>query len=355
MASEDNPDRPEGEQPSKWEPPSPTAKKRLQKCFEHAGKQMSQDNFDYATELFGQCVMGDPTNHVYVQSFLGNLRKKYHDNKKGASLAQLKERRTRTAVKKALAKSEWYDSDTQRRGGPEGESLGRAHADRHGHRVGGIDGRFRLAGFLRVRNGLPQERLDMNSKDPEVNRLCGIVLGKRRVFDQAIVCWHRVEQARPDDDEPKRAIASLAVEKTIIKSDDSDPMKISARGQPGSQQQSQEDLTPEERLRRKLAKDPKDLASYNELAQFLVNADRYREAEEALSRALKVSTGDHELREKLNDVQVRHLRHRYLQADKRAKESGSEEAKIELKKLYKALNQKSWTTPSIMPGNFPLT
>jgi tetratricopeptide (TPR) repeat protein len=195
--------------------------------------------------------------------------------------------------------------------------------------------------------------LELNNKDPEVNRLCGIALGKRRMFDQAVACWHRVEQARPNDEEAKRAIGTLAMEKTIVKSDDNDPMKISARGQPGSQQQSQEDLTPEERLRRKLAKDPKDLASYQELAQLLANADRYPEAEEALSRALEVSNGDHELREKLNDVQVRHLRHRYLQAEKQAKQSGSEEAKIELKKLYKALNQKLLDDAKYHAQRFP--
>ena len=37
--------------------------------------------------------------------------------------------------------------------------------------------------------------------------------------------WHRVEQARPDDEEPRRAIATLAVEKTI-KFDEADPNKI---------------------------------------------------------------------------------------------------------------------------------
>jgi len=70
-----------------------------------------------------------------------------------------------------------------------------------------------------------------------VNRLCGIALGKRGQFDQAIACWHRVEQAKPDDEEPKRAIASLAVEKTIVKFDENDPNK-KKRPQPGDSAQS---------------------------------------------------------------------------------------------------------------------
>ena len=38
--------------------------------------------------------------------------------------------------------------------------------------------------------------LEANVQGSDVNRLCGIALGKRRQFDQAIACWHRVEKAR---------------------------------------------------------------------------------------------------------------------------------------------------------------
>jgi tetratricopeptide (TPR) repeat protein len=338
MSSEDNHEA--AEQASKWEPPSPAARKRLQKCFEHASKQMAQDNFDYATELFGQCVIGDPTNHVYLQNFLGNLKKKYNDNKRGASLAQLKERGARSAAKKALAQEEWYD--VIRNGVPVLKvnpwdvptltAMAKASE--------GLTAASGSAGFSECEMVYLKSALEPNPKDAEVNRLCGIALGKRRQFDQAIACWHRVEQARPDDEEPKRAISTLAVEKTIHKFDESDPSKIAARTQAGGQQQSEEELTPEERLRRKIDKDPKNQAACYELAQLLVNADRYEEAEKVLSAALEANSGDADLQEKLNDVQVSHFRHRYMQLEKRAKESGTEEAKAEAKKLHQELNQK---------------
>ena len=252
----------------------------------------------------------------------------------------MKERGARSAIKKAIAQSEWFEVIHN------GVAVLKVNPwDVHtlvamASASEGLWAASGATGFSECETVYLKSALDVNPKDPVVNRLCGIALGKRRLFDQAISCWHRVEQARPDDEEPKRAIASLAVEKTIVKSDGNDPTKITARGQPGSQQQSHDNLTLEERLRRRLVKDPKDLSACNELVQLLVNADRYREAEEALNQAIEVSKGDLELREKLNDVQVRHLRHRYKQADQRAKESGGEEAKTELKKLYKALNQK---------------
>ena len=82
MASQPSPEQPEPEQPKRW-PPNPNQKKRLQKCFEHASKQMAGENYDYATVLFSQCVFGDPENRAYVQGFLGNLQKKYGNNRKG--------------------------------------------------------------------------------------------------------------------------------------------------------------------------------------------------------------------------------------------------------------------------------
>ncbi len=94
MASQDDSDQNEQQPPekpdkpasrSRW-PPSATAKKRLQKCFETASQKMAQENYDYATELFRQCVWGDPGNKAFVQNFLGNLQKKYANNRKGSSL-----------------------------------------------------------------------------------------------------------------------------------------------------------------------------------------------------------------------------------------------------------------------------
>jgi tetratricopeptide (TPR) repeat protein len=76
------------------------------------------------------------------------------------------------------------------------------------------------------------------------------------------------------------------------------------------------------------------------LAQLFLNADRFKDAEEVFSRALAASDNDPDVREKLEDVEVRNLRHRYTKADKQAKESGADEAKLEVKRLRKELNQK---------------
>ena len=66
---------------------------------------MAQDNFDYATELLAQCVIGDPSNLSYLQSYIGNLQKKYNNNKTGSKLAQFKERGSPNAQKRPSRKA----------------------------------------------------------------------------------------------------------------------------------------------------------------------------------------------------------------------------------------------------------
>ena len=78
-----------GERP-KRKPPTPEERRRLQEAFEK-GEKSKQRNHDYATEMFGQCVAGDPGNHVYVVAFIENLHKKYNNNKKGATYSGSRE------------------------------------------------------------------------------------------------------------------------------------------------------------------------------------------------------------------------------------------------------------------------
>ena len=68
-------------------PLAPNVRHRVTKTFEHAQRCVEKGDHDYATELFTQCVAEDPGNVVFLQAFLGNLHKKYKDNKKGASFA----------------------------------------------------------------------------------------------------------------------------------------------------------------------------------------------------------------------------------------------------------------------------
>jgi tetratricopeptide (TPR) repeat protein len=315
----------------KREAPSPVVRKRLQKCFDHGRTQASQDNHDYATELFSQCVLADPGNLVYVQNFVANLQKKYGNNKKGAPLAQFKERGARGAVKKALAQSEWDEVIKNGLGvlkiNPWDVTTLTSMATACEKIAAEGEGAL-FAGYADCELFYLKCAVDAVPKDPEVCKQLGIALGKRKRYDEAIAFWHRVEQARPNDEEPQRAIAVLAVEKQISSGSWDDEKKSK-----GDKTQQQEELTHEERLKRRVQRQPEDLSGYHELANFYLQADRFVDAEKVFNEALKVSGDDPDLREKIEDVQLRHLRFKQIKADKKYKETGDAVAKAEYDKI----------------------
>lgn len=305
----------------------------MQQCFEHASKQAGQNNHDYATELFTQCLLGDPGNAMYLHSFLGNLQKKYNNNKKGSKLALFKGAGLRTSVKKSRMQKDW-DSVLK-----------------HGLEVLKINPWevSTLMAMAEAAEELDLEEvpliylkcaLDANPKDPDVNRQCGVALRKRGQFDQAIACWHRVEQALPDDEEAKKTIADLAVEKTIAqagydKADSSQQVMANKSGAAPAQQE-----TPEQKLERAIKRDPEDLDNYMQLAQLHLSEEDYEKAIDVLQRAMEVSNGQVAVQERLEDAEMRHLRKQIAGAEREFRTSGNEEAKKQYNRLRQQLNLK---------------
>ena len=94
MASNSN-DNSSKDSGAERKPLTPQHRKRLQQCFETASSNSRKGSFDYATTLLTTCVLGDLGNSIYLQTFLGNLQKKYNDNKKGSKLAGFRSARAK--------------------------------------------------------------------------------------------------------------------------------------------------------------------------------------------------------------------------------------------------------------------
>ncbi len=182
--------------------------------------------------------------------------------------------------------------------------------------------------------------LDANPKDPDVNRLCGRALARMGQFDQAISCWHRVEQAKPGDEESQRAIADLAVEKTITRGgyDDAETSQQVMANKLGEQEGVLQ-LTPEQQLEAAIKKNPGDITNYIELAELHGRVDHFDKAEAVLTRALDASGGDLGIRERLEDTQLRRSRAQLAVAERRAENEGTKEAADLAKKMRHELNR----------------
>ena len=314
------------------EPISPAKRKRLQKVFEHASKQMSQDNFDYATELLGQCVVGDPANLIYVQSYVGNLQKKYKNNRKGANfVVQLSQRGARSAARKALSQEKWMDVI----------SSGLKALTVNPWDVGTLTAMATASEKMsddEVELFYLKCALQANMNDPDVNRQCAEALAARGQYDQAIACLHRVEKVKPDDEEVQKLISKFAVQKTIERGG-------LGKGDPGKTQQQAAaaegpEISREEQLKQAIRRTPKNLAGYHELSQYYIDEEQYEKAAEVLEKAYEVSGQDDDVRERWEDVQLRSLRQKIIQAQEAVDEGGGESAQAALAKAQKAMIEK---------------
>ncbi len=319
------------------QPIAPAIRRRLQQCFEHGSRSAAKGDFNYASDMFSACVRDDPANQIYIKQFLDNLIKKYKDNKKGAGFTSaLKAAALKGSIKKARYSQDW---DTVRKNGIEMLKINPWDISTLVAMAEACDAQnFDEAGLVYLK-----QALDVNPKDAEVNRICGRTLARLGQFDQAIACWHRVEQAKPGDDEAARAIGELAIEKTISKGGyegaESSTDVRSAKGiQDDPRAELAAKLTPVEQLEKQIAKRPDKVELYNELAELHTRDENHDKASEVLKRALEASGGDVMVRERLEDSQLRRARQQIKIAETKAEKEKTPEAEKLAKKMKAQLN-----------------
>ena len=332
--------------------PLPAAvRQRLRKVFEHAQRCLEKDDFDYANQLFTQCVSEDPGNIVYLQNFFSNLQKKYGDNKKGAKLAGLKIKSHRSALTRAAGKGDWK---------PAFQS-GCAALALNPWDIPTLLALAEACGELGIRESqltMLRWALNVEPKDYTVNREAALALQRMGQFDQAIACWTRVEQAKPHDEEALRAISMLSVEKTIheggydpelLKGDQAGDhvhqtsvAKISKSGCSKNIDSDEEEtpFSPEQRLQSAIQKDPTKVENYMRLADILLHDHRFNDAEKLLGVGQNAAGGgDLQVLHRLEDVQLRRAAHQLAVAEQRCQQEPTDEAKALAAKFRDQSNQ----------------
>lgn len=333
-------------------PVSAAVRHRLQTVFEHAQRCGEKGDHDYAHDLFTQCLVDDPANLIYLQHLLGNLSQKYGGSKKGAKLAGLKIKSARMALTKATGKGHWRDA-----------FQAACNALRYNpwdtHTLLALADAYEGIGSHECQLYVLRWALDVDPKDVTVNRRAATALAHLGQFDQAISCWQRVEQAKPNDEEAHKAIAQLSVERTIHQGGynqellgggkvDLGKLETSVRERVGHGQQAAMQPTSENEAGREreqtladaIAANPAELANYFELADLLTVQQRLREAEQVLGRALAATGGgDLNVRERLEDAQLRHIHQQVEIANRRAKEEGTQEAADLARRMAVQVNQ----------------
>jgi tetratricopeptide (TPR) repeat protein len=337
-------------------PLAPAVRQRLQKTFEHAKRCVEKNDFDYAHQLFTQCVSEDPASIVYQQAMLANLHKKYGNNKKGATFAGLKIKSQRSALNKSAEKGQWLAAF-------QAGCAALAYNPWDISTLIGMADACNELGIDEAQLSYLRHALDADGKDPTVNRKAALALQRMGQFDQAIACWHRVEQAKPHDEEAQQQISRLSVEKTIhqggydpellggrpgARSTGSAGGKTSgvARLSRGAQPENSDadpDAPPvpaEQRYKAALEADPANAEHYFRLADIYTNELRLDEAQQILERAAQATGGGNlQVRERLEDLQLRRASHQAAMAQRNFDSGATAEAKALLEKAKAHANQ----------------
>jgi tetratricopeptide (TPR) repeat protein len=330
-------------------PVTVAVRQRLQSVFEHAQRSAEKADYDYAHDLFTECLVEDPTNLIYLQHFLGNLAQKYGNNKRGSRFAALKTKTTRMALNKAASRGHWRDAFAAAC-----EAL-KANPWETSTLLGLADA-YQQVGSDECMLYTLRWAMEAAPKDITVNRRAAETLARLGQFDQAISCWRRVEQAKPGDEEAAKAISQLSVEKTIKQGGyneellqaakgDSVELEASVRGRVSRKGtdstefhavKTQSDRAHEEDLLRAIEASPAETVNYMALADLFTAQNRLREATEILTRALAASGGgDLTVRERLEDAHLRRAHSQVQIAQRRAEQEKTEEA-LELARRMEA-------------------
>lgn len=329
-------------------------RQRLQAVFEHAQRSAEKADYDYAHDLFSQCLVDDPANLIYLQHFLGNLAQKHGNNKKGSRFASLMNRGSRSALGKAAGKGQWREAFTAACDALKSNPWDTATLLEVAEAYEQIGCDECLLYTLRW-------ALDAASKDVTVNRWAAHTLARLGQFDQAIACWRRVEQTKPGDQEAAKAISQLSVEKTIQKGGynqellqgavaDSAELEASVRDRVAkAKSESGEFAAPaksaatserEKELLRAIEASPAVVANYLELAEQFTAQNRLRETTEILTKALAASGGgDLNIRERLEDAHLRRAQNQVIVAQRRAEQEKTEEAADLARRMTAQANQ----------------
>lgn len=270
---------------------SASKRARLQQCFEYGNQKMQLGDHDYATEMFAQCVCGDPSNILYMNSFIVNLRQKFGSPKKKGAFGFAK------SVKKAAPSGKGKDFETTIKEGV--DKLKKDPWDAQTYVVMGqacLDEGLDDAGLAYLKHAVVAA-----PDDVDINRIAAQELSERKLYDDALACWGRITKLRPNDPEAGKALNDLMLEKTINR------VSAAPKGAKNAEENDEEDDAPklsfEDECEKRLRKNPNDRSAFVDLVEHFSEKGNMRKVEDACKRALKVFADDDFFTPKLLEVQ----------------------------------------------------
>jgi tetratricopeptide (TPR) repeat protein len=317
-----------------YSPEEQRKRKLASDCLKRATEALAKQNWDYAVEMFATAVKMVPDNLMYRQSLRGSERKKYKDNKSGASMAFLKLSSVRSKIKKARGAKNWAELDL---------------AAEEGLAINPWDGQFNAdlgdaaleRGFLEIATFAYEMATSHDSSPANKDFLIKLaeVYEVRKNFTAAINALDKVQVLDPLNGAIRSKIQALGANQTIHKAgyDEAKSTQEVREDKPkqgyeesvkGGVNTNKEVLAPGESveadLQRMIRKEPANVAHYLKLGDYYRREGKLEEAAKTLKQALDVS-GDQNIREQMEDVELDMTRRNVNYAKERAAQNPNDE------------------------------
>jgi tetratricopeptide (TPR) repeat protein len=231
-----------------------------------------------AMELLCDCVVRDPGNLIFVETFLASLKRGRQPSSpfRGVML------RVRCLL--ALDKEDW---DTVLQTGPRLVLLRPNDAPV----LSGLATACQQRAFDDVALRYWTEASELRPDDVPLQRRAGIAFGEQGRFGQALQCWHRVYQQAPTDRQASQLVAIYESLQAMPEENDTAPAAVADSPEPGV---------------------------YVRRARQHAEAGRPQQALQLIETALTISPGDLQLREQLHEYQLLAAEQKFRAAERQA-------------------------------------
>lgn len=281
-------------------------------CWKRGSEAMAKESWDFAIDMFAQCVTLDPGNLMYRQTLRGVEYRKYGNNKTGARLSGPKLMRIRSKITLAKRSKNWDQLDQEAETGlkinPWDAALNADAAQACEERE-----------FLEVAVYLYERAVEADPKNAEIIERLANVYEQQGEYDKALGAWTRISQLNPGNKAVDRKMTDLHTKKVTHRGgyDEAQSTKQVQVQQRSAYEdfgggKKEESVAPgqsvEHDLKHAIRKSPNDKGLYQKLGDYYRREDRLTESVEIFKKAVEVSGGDQGLVEELEDTELQLMR-----------------------------------------------
>jgi len=284
-------------------------------CWQRGSKAVSNEDYDYAVEMFHKAAVLVPDNLAYRQSLRAAEFKKYGNNGKGAgAMSKPKLMGLRSKLSRAKSKNEWDEVDKIAE-----EALKLSPWDAGFNAAVGEackERGYNHVAIFAYRTAVGPTGEPENIK---LQREFAQLLQDDGQFTEAANAWNTVMKLDPQDSTARQNKTACHFEATIKKGkfeeaettrdvmsdrEIADKLGLNSK-RPGQADAPGQD--PEADLLHQIRKDPNSVELHQKLSQLYENKGDLEKAREALQKAFELSKGDRNIQELIDELELKQM------------------------------------------------